>query len=387
LPRLCLRALGICLALALPQAARADGRYDETTQITGGTLQQLVNVGSVFSSTSKELKKPRKTTVMVSGNQMLRTGTEHSTVFDLDKQTVTRIDGARQEYSVITFAELLKMLQAAQEKLKKTLAQHPGAKGQSLPVDLSRVPVKFDTQAETTGATKTISGIATHEVLLTSHMSYGGSDDGGGVRYFWKNEQWLADSDPPGWDEIAAFKKKMAAKMRLSELGAGFQMLLGARPGLSAGLEKAGGDLAKARGAPVMTVVRLGSPAATQPATGSADGAAAAPAGAAADAAAANATTDALQKQAAQLDQSGKLGDLLGSAVDALQKHAPGLAQSATKALGSSGKPGEDNILMEQTTVLSNFSADAAPAGAFAVPEGYSKVDWKASSAAAVALQ
>jgi hypothetical protein len=379
--------LAFCLALALAPAARADGRYEETTEITGGSLQKLMNMGSMVSSTTKELKKPRTTTVMVSGSRMVRVGTGHSLVVDLDKQTVTRIDGARREYSVLTFAELLKMLEAAQEKLKKTLAQHPGAKDQ-LPVDLAKVPVKFDTQTETTGATKTISGLATHEVLLTSHMSYGSSEDGGAVRYFWKNEQWLADSEPPGWEEIAAFKKKMAEKMRLKELGEGFQMLLGARPGLSAGLTQADADPGRQRGAPVMTVVRLGSPAAAQPAAAGPDGAAPAAPGAAGDAAASNATTDALQKQAAQLDQSGKLGDLLGSALGALQKNAPGLAQSATKALSSSGgKPGDDSILMEQTTVLANFSAEDVPAAAFAVPDGYGKVDWKVSSAAAVALQ
>jgi hypothetical protein len=379
--------LHLCLALALAPAVHADGRYEETAEITGGSLQKLVNMGSMLSSTARELKKPSTTTVMVSGNRMVRVAAEHSTVFDLDKQSVTRIDTAQRQYSVITFAELLKKLLAAQEKLKTTLAQHPGAKDHS-PVDLSKVPVKFDTKAETTGATRTISGIATHEVLLTSHMSYGNSADGGAVRYFWKNDQWLSDSAPPGWDEIAAFKKRMAEKMRLDELGAGFQMLLGARPGLSAGLTKVEGDQTTPRGAPVMTVVRLGSPAAAQPAVASADGPAPAPSSAAADAAASKATTDALQKQAAQLDQSGKLGDLLGSAVDALQKHAPGLAQSATKALSSSGgKPGDDNILMEQTIVLANFSAEQVPAAAFAVPEGYGKVDWRVSSAGAVALQ
>ena len=375
--------LHLCLALA--PAAYADGRYDETAEITGGSLQKLVGMGSMFSATARELKKPGTTTVMVSGNRMVRVGAEHSTVFDLDKQSVTRIDTAKQQYSVITFAELLKKLLAAQEKLKTTLAQHAGAKDHT--PDLSKVPVKFATKAETTGATKTISGIATHEVLLTSHMSYGNSEDGGAVRYFWKNDQWLSDSAPPGWDEIAAFKKKMAEKMRLNELGAGFQMLLGARPGLSAGLTKIEGDQSTPRGAPVMTVARLGSPAAAQP-VASPDGAAPAPSSAAADAAASKATTDALQKQAAQVDQSGKLGDLLGSAVDTLQKHAPGLAQSATKALSSSGgKPGDDNILMEQTIVLANFSAEPVPAAAFAVPDGYSKVDWKVSSAGAVALQ
>src|SRR5580658_6583374 len=80
--------------------------------------------------------------------------------------------------------------------MKALMEEHKGDPAPELPKELSDNPPSFDAKAVVTGATKTISGLATHEVLLTETMTFHDPKGGGNdtLTYYFKNDVWLADS-------------------------------------------------------------------------------------------------------------------------------------------------------------------------------------------------
>jgi hypothetical protein len=267
-----------------------------------------------------------------------------------------------------------------------------------LPQQLKDNPASFDTKAENTGATKSISGIATHEVLLTENMNFQSKDSNDKLTYYYKNDVWLADAEPPGWAEIQAFNKRLTDKIAMDPATNPMMILIAARPGLAEGLKKMGEEQKKQQGVAVMVVQQLG---------GHAEGDSLANSGSAASSrpsllgstgtsmtneVVSETASEAAQKEASQLSSSGKLGifssSLMDAAVGAFTHHSQELTKTATSSASSavapktsSGKPPSvDQVMMEQTTVLSNFSTERIPASAFEVPAGYSKVDWQGTA-------
>jgi len=382
------RSIALVIGSMISCGAFADGSYQETTQQTGGTMKQIFGMAGQFSpSASKDMQKANSVIVIVQGNRMARVATNITLITDLDKGTVTRIDNVKKQYAVATFAELQKQADEAQAKMKALMEEHKGDPAPELPKELSEIPVNFDTKANDTGATKTIEGTVTHEVLLTETMTFhdpkGGNDT---VSYYYKNDVWLANSDPPGWQEIEDFKKRQVEKMAINPANNPFNLLTASRPGLAEGIKKLGEEQKKTRGVAVMTVQQLGAHAEGDSVAGASN---AAPGGAGtsmSNEVVSNTATEAAEKEASQLKSNANLGvlgsSLLDSAVSVFQRHAPDLTKaassSATSSATNSGKPGSvDKVLMETTTVLSNFSTEKAPASAFEVPSGYTKIDWQ----------
>jgi hypothetical protein len=386
--------IALATGLALWQGAFADASYESTTQVTGGMMKQMSGTMGMFSpSSSAGLLKANSTIVAVSGNRKAEVGPKMTTIFDLDKETVTRIDTAKKQYSVVTFAEMQKQAEEAAEKMKQLIEEHKGDPAPALPPALVNNPASFDAKAEDTGAKKTISGLDTHEVLLTMTMKFQSPNSNDTVTYYFKNDVWLASTVPPGWQEIQDFDKRLAGKMTAGmALYGGMAPLLAARPGLAEGLKKLGQEQAKQQGTAVMIVQQLGGMA-------QGDSVANAQASTGTPAATGQGTTmtnevvsgtasQAAEKEASQLSSSGNMGilssSLLSSAVNVFQKHSQQLTQSATASATSavskpaSGKPATvDQVMHEQTTVYSNFSTEKVPASAFEVPAGFTQVDWQ----------
>jgi hypothetical protein len=395
-------SIAFAVALALGQVAHADASFESTTQQTGGTFKQIAQMGGQFSpSASKSLLKAGSTITAVQGNRKAEISAASTVIFDLDKGTVTRIDNQKKQYSVVTFDELHQAQQKAAEQMHALLEERKGdidSAATQLPQQLKDNPASFDTKAENTGATKSISGIATHEVLLTENMNFQSKDSNDKLTYYYKNDVWLADAEPPGWAEIQAFNKRLTDKIAMDPATNPMMILIAARPGLAEGLKKMGEEQKKQQGVAVMVVQQLG---------GHAEGDSLASSGSAASSrpsllgstgssmtneVVSDTASEAAQKEASQLSSSGKLGifssSLMDAAVGAFTHHSQELTKTATSSASSavapktsSGKPPSvDQVMMEQTTVLSNFSTERIPASAFEVPAGYSKVDWQGTA-------
>ena len=378
------KLIAVAVGSLISSGAFADASYQETTQQTGGSAAQIMGMGSLFSSKSGAMKKPNSVIVVVQGNRMARVGTTTTIIYDLDEQTMTKVDNAKKQYAIATFEQLEEQSATATAQLKQAMDQHKSDATPSMPQGLVNNPPSFDAKANTTGATKEISGVPTHEVILTMNMSFqqqtGGSDS---LSYYVSNDQWLADNEPPGWKEIQDFNRRLAGKMKIMVMSDLMQGLIASHPGLGDGLKKLGEEQAKQHGVPVMTVQRLGGRGqGSSTASASGAGVLGNQGASMASEVASSAATEAAQKEASQISSNGNTGvlgsSLMDAVVGAFSKHASSLTQSAVNSASTkSTTPGSfDQVMMETTTVLSNFSTEPAPASAFQVPATYQKLDW-----------
>jgi hypothetical protein len=385
------RVIALTVGSFISTAALADASYQETTQQTGGNAAQIMGLGGLFSSKSSAMKKPNSVIVVVQGNRMARVGTTTTVIFDLDQQTMTKVDNAKKQYAVATFEQLEEQSATASAQAKLAMDQHQPDATPSVPAGLANNPPAFDAKANATGATKEISGVPTHEVILTMSMSFqqqnGGSDS---LSYYVSKDEWLADNEPPGWKEIQDFNLRLAGKMKIMVMNDLMQGLIASHPGLGDGMKKLGEEQAKQHGVPVMTVQRLGGRGqGSSTASASGAGVLGSQGASMASEVASSAATEAAQKEASQISSNGNTGvlgsSLMDAVVGAFSKHASNLTQSAVNSASSkSSTPGSfDQVMMETTTVLSNFSTEPAPPAAFQVPAGYQKLDWHEAMAQA----
>ena len=115
--------------------AYADASYEQTSQITGGTLTETIRSFSVLGKATKDLLAPTNSLTMVHGNQKAVINKNSTEIIDLDKETITHIDTAKKTYTVMTFAQ---MRQAAADMMKKIQQAPPqqAAAGQQPKSDL-----------------------------------------------------------------------------------------------------------------------------------------------------------------------------------------------------------------------------------------------------------
>ena len=86
--------------MLLQPLAFADVSYQETTQITGGSLQGMLKLAGAFSSQAKQANAPVTSTVALHGNRMVRSNPHTTEIIDLDQQAMTFIDHDKHTYSV-----------------------------------------------------------------------------------------------------------------------------------------------------------------------------------------------------------------------------------------------------------------------------------------------
>jgi hypothetical protein len=394
--------IALAVVSLLWQVANADGSYEETNQVTGGAMKQIISMGGQFSpSASNSMQKANSVITVVKGNRMARITPNQTMVWDLEQGIMTRIDNQKKQYAVATFDEVQQMAQKQAQQMQQLTEERKGdidQAQQQLPKELSDNPTSFDSKVEETGATKTIEGTPAHQVVLTESMTFHSKDSNDTVSYYFKNDVWLANSTPPGWEEIAAFKKhlaeKMAGNVQTSMQANPITLLTATRPGLAEGLKKMGEAQKKQQGVPVMVVQQLGGHAegssVTSATASSANLATGGQASSMTNEVISSAASNAAGQEASQLTSSSKLGilgsSLASAAAGVFQHHSANLTKSATSSAtnvvsssGSpSGKPASvDRVMAETTTVTSNFSTESVPEAAFAVPSGYAKVAWQ----------
>ena len=98
--------------------AFADVSYQETTQITGGSLQGMLKLAGAFSSQAKQANAPMTSTVALHGNRMVRSNPHTTEIIDLDQQAMTFIDHDKHTYSVVTFQQMQQAMADAAAKAK-----------------------------------------------------------------------------------------------------------------------------------------------------------------------------------------------------------------------------------------------------------------------------
>jgi hypothetical protein len=382
--------LGLCVAL--PSSSFADFRYDETTRITGGSLVSMAKFASAFSKQAHQITDPTNSTILVKGDRMAHINPDSTEIIDLDKETITRMDHAKKQYTVVTFQEMKAALEEAMRKAQAQPQQTPA------PQTTNTTPppeMKFKVTVTNTGASKQVAGLAASESILKMSVEAEDQKSGQTGNMAITNDMWMAP-EIPGYGEVRDFNKRMAVKMGTVFGGATSSFspqMFAMQPGMSTGMADMAKEMSKLKGVPVSQIMRMGTtmdgsalPAASEaplpPSNGPNAGAIADQAASnAANSAANTATSNAENKAGSHMGSFGGVPSSIGNlgSFGGFHKKKPQPDPTTTQSAPASGTapngaPANAAVLMESSTEMTNFSSASVDTKLFDVPAGYAKV-------------
>ncbi len=372
---------GVCVACSLPLLA--DFHYQETTQITGGSIVGLMKMAGTFSAQARKADQPVTSTVLLKGDRMARIRPDSAEIIDLDHETITQIDNAKRQYTVTTFEQMRQQIQQAEQDAKAKQAQAGGNKSAPPP---DNVDTSFDVHVRETGATKQVSGQDTKEAILTMALVAKDKTTQQTGALGITNDMWLAP-EIAGYDEMRAFNEKFAKKMGRVFSGTDSFSALMAQPGAAKGMAGLATEISKLKGVPVMQVMRMGSTADGQPLPAASEAplpAAVTPAMPSAGDVAQQTATSMIANKLGGLGALGggfsgfgkrKKAEVKQDASDTADQAGNTVASTATtKEQGSGKNVSAANVLIESRTTMGEFSTDPIDASRFDVPTGYQQV-------------
>jgi hypothetical protein len=385
------------MILLVNQFTFADASYQETSQITGGTMMQALKSVSFIKSVNN-MFAPTTTTTMVRGNQKAVVGKDSTEITDLDRETITRIDNLHKTYTVTTFAQMRQAIADMPKQMEQAQSKVKEAQAEQAQQPKSNIQTSFDVSAKNTGVTKDVNGLTAQEQVVTMQMhatdpSAPPTDGVNSMTYTVTTDAWIAP-DPPEVKEIQDFdmrfgKKLMAGvdvaafRSQMTAQNPGMAQLFGGKPGSAEAMAQMGKELAKLKGTRVLEVTRMGG-AGTGP--GMAPNTAQAPPPpppSGGNVAGQVATDTAAQTAAGEASRMGVLGSALGSsALGAFHRKkaaapppTPATDTTTTTATAGDGQTTTSAVLMEMTVQKMNFSQGSVPESAFVVPAGFRKVE------------
>lgn len=370
-----IRYLSVGLLAAAPgmlltPCAFADFTYTETTQITGGSMMQLMKMAGTFSKTARQVGEPVVSTVAVKGNRMTRVGPERTEIIDLDRETVTSIDHKKRQYTVMTFEQMRQQIEKAMQKAKEEQQKKPTDQNPA-----SNTDVKFQVHVRNTGATKEVAGLSATESILTMAMDATDKTSGQTGSIAITNDLWLAP-EIPGYDEVKDFYRRYAEKMKVVFNGAVNPAMLAQYPGAGQGMADMVKEMSKLKGTPVLQVMRMGTTANGAPLPAASEAPLPPPGASPAMPSEGDVAQDAAQQSAtsAIASRMGSLGGLAGGlgGFGHKKKKAPAAPPEEAQAATA---PATAAVLIESNTQLAGFSQAAVDESMFAVPAGYKQVN------------
>lgn len=371
-----------CLCLLLPAAALGDFQYQETTQITGGSMLGMMKFAAHFSKQASQANAPVVSAVYVQGNRMARVNAHTIEIIDLDGGTITNVDLDKHTYTQMTFEQMRQAMQQGMQQAQAKMAQQKDSTPQQPQVP-ENVKLDFKVNVRNTGASKQVSGLNANEAILTMQLQGTDTDTGKQGAFAITNDMWMAP-DIPGYDELRAFNRKMAEKMGdlfvNSGLSAQFNQLKAMHPEASQGMSDLIKESSKLKGIPVEQVMRMGATTNGQPLP---------------------AASEAPLPQNQQTQQGPSAGDVAQqTANDTATSTANNTISSKLSKFGVSGfsgfhgfghkkqqtpppqddsataqqQPPASTVLMETTTELTSFSSAPIDSSKFNVPAGFQQV-------------
>lgn len=358
-------SLIVALVLATSPVSFADYTYQETTQITGGSILHMMKMMGHFSSEARKAGEPVTSTVYLKGNRMATVNADTIEIIDLDKETITHVDVQKKTYTLVTFEQMKQQIENARQEMQKRQAEHPSSAPPSNP-NADDVKVSFDVKVRRTGAEKQVSGLSGKEAILTMTMNATDQKTQQSGAMAITNDMWMVP-EVPGYDQVREFHKRFAEKMgnMFTDVGVDMSRMLAQNPGATSALADMAKEMRKLDGVPIQQIMRMGTtvngqplPAASEAPLPQDNGPAMPSAGDVAKQSAASILTSRLPfggfgRKKQQTDQP-------PADQNANQK---GGAQQPTSA-----------ILMESQTTVSTFSSAPVDEGRFEVPAGFKQV-------------
>jgi hypothetical protein len=363
-----LRYGALCLNLLLPTAVLADFHYQETTQVTGGSMMGMMKMAGAFSKQAREINAPNVSGVYVQGNRMARVNAQTMEIIDLDAETITSIDMQKHTYTQMTFEQMRQQFQRAMQQVKEKQAEQPSVPAQ--PQQPSNVQLQFKVNVRNTGATKQVTGLNATESILTMQMIGTDTTNGQQGAFAITNDMWLVP-EIPGYGEIRDFYMRMGAKMGDMFSGNSLSSGLAAmQPAASQGMSQMVKEMSKLKGIPVEQVMRMGATANGEPLPAASE----APLPPTPSAPPPPSAGEVAQQSASSAIAS-KLGGLgIGGFGGFGHKKQQAPPPPADDDSTTTQQTPTATVLMESTTELTEFSSAPIDSGKFAIPAGFTEV-------------
>jgi hypothetical protein len=347
------KRVALWLALTLSATLHAaDYTYQQTTQITGGSLLHMMKSVGFISSQARHMGDPVVSSIYLKDNRLANVSAESIEIIDLDKETITQIDVQKKTYTMMTFDQIKQAMAKARAEMEKQQPAQPAAKPEP---DAQNVKMSFDVKVRKTGATKQVSGLDSKEAILTMTMTATDTQSQQSGNMAITNDMWMVP-EIPGYDKVRDFYRRFALKMADATtigLGYDFSKMLAQNPGAGQALGQMAGEMQKLDGVPVMQVMRMGTTLNGQPLPAASEAPTPAePAGP-------------TKGDVAKAGLGSALSSRLGGFGFGKKKQDPPPDQNAAQAQPTSA------ILMETQITTSNFSSSPVDPSHFEVPAGY----------------
>ncbi len=207
-----MKRIALLFALVFPATIyAADYTYQQTTQLTGGSLLHMMKSVGFISSQARHMGDPVVSTIYLKDNRLANVSAESIEIIDLDKETITHIDVQKKTYTVMTFDQMKQAMANAREQMEKQKASQPAAQPAPDP-NAENVKMSFDVKVHKTGAQKEISGLQSSEAILTMTMTATDTKSQQSGNMAITNDMWMVP-EIPGYDQVRDFYKRMALKM------------------------------------------------------------------------------------------------------------------------------------------------------------------------------
>jgi hypothetical protein len=335
--------------------AHADFTYQETTQITGGSVVSMMKVAGTFSKQARQATDPVVSTIMVKGNKMIRIGKDASEIIDLDAGTITEIDNQKKQYTTMTFDQMRQQMEAAMAKAKAQQAKQPQPQ-QPPPSDAQQVDVKFTVNVRNTDASRDVAGLNAKESIMTMTMDATDQTTGQTGSFAITNDMYLAP-EIPGYSEVSDFYKLYAEKMGSVMSGAINSQIMAMmqQPAAGKGMADMVEEMSKLKGVPVLQIMRMGSTADGTPLPAASE---------------APLPSGPPPPSAGDVAKSAVMSSLPFGGFGKKKK------QEDPPAAANSGQSGAA-VLVESTTQTTQLSQSPIDASQFNPPAGYKRIEFK----------
>jgi hypothetical protein len=201
-------ACAVALLALASSSIRADVRADQKTRIQfGGTLGRVVNLFG-----GRAAREGVTSTVAVKGDRKISTAGNTGQIIDLAEEKLYDLDLRKKEYKVTTFAEIRRRMEEAQKRAEEDAARQDDSAPSGSAPDPDEKQAEIDVDIKNTGATKTINGFDTHQVVMTITIREKGRtlDEGGGM--VTTSDMWLAPTIA-AMREVNDFDRRYAEKL------------------------------------------------------------------------------------------------------------------------------------------------------------------------------
>ena len=242
--------LALIAALTFSLSAFADANVREKTQVHFGGL--IGGVMNVFGG--KATREGIESNTIVKGDRMARINGSNSQIVDLGEEKIYQLDYDRHTYTVMTFAEMRKQLEEAQERARREQSKEPSSKKDDAP----EYEVDFD--MKNTGNKQAINGYDTHEVIATVTVRQKGKtlEQGGGAVL--TSDMWMGPR-VPAMREIADFDRRYFQQLYGgTSLGGDMQkmaMLMATSPAFAKAMKTFSEKRSSFEGTPIRTTLTV----------------------------------------------------------------------------------------------------------------------------------